>query len=52
MNQAYLDVTRRSREDLCGRYVFDAFPSEGESRRVLEESLRRTRDTGQTDVIP
>jgi PAS domain S-box-containing protein len=51
MNQAYLDVTGRSREGLCGRYVFDAFPSEGESRRLLEESLLRTRDTGETDVI-
>jgi PAS domain S-box-containing protein len=51
MNQAYLDVTSRHRDELLGRYVFDAFPSEGESRRLLEESILRTRDTGQTDVI-
>jgi PAS domain S-box-containing protein len=51
MNQAYVDVTGRSREEMQGRYVFDAFPSEGESRRLLEESLLRTRDTGETDVI-
>jgi PAS domain S-box-containing protein len=51
MNQAYLDVTGHSREAMLGRYVFDAFPSEGESRRLLEESLKRTRDTGETDVI-
>lgn len=51
MNAAYLEVTGRTREDLCGRYVFDAFPAEGESRRLLEESLFRTRDTGKTDVI-
>ncbi len=51
MNQAYLDVTGLPREDMLGRYVFDAFPSEGESRRLLEESLLRTRDTGETDVI-
>ena len=51
MNQAYLDVTGRTREELQGRYVFEAFPSEGESRRLLEESLHRTRDTGETDVI-
>lgn len=51
MNQAYIDVTGRPREDMQGRYVFDAFPSEGESRRLLEESLLRTRDTGETDVI-
>jgi len=51
MNQAYLDVTGLPREAMVGRYVFDAFPSEGESRRLLEESILRTRDTGQTDVI-
>lgn len=51
MNQAYLEATGRSREQIQGRYVFDAFPSEGESRRLLEESLERTRDTGETDVI-
>ena len=51
MNQAYLDVTGRAREEILGRRVFDAFPSEGESRRLLEESFCRTRDTGQTDVI-
>jgi PAS domain S-box-containing protein len=51
MNQAYVDVTGRSREEMQGRYVFDVFPSEGQSRRLLEESLLRTRDTGETDVI-
>jgi PAS domain S-box-containing protein len=51
MNQAYLDVTGLPREAILGRYVFDAFPSEGESRRLLEESILRTRDTGQTDMI-
>ncbi len=51
MNQAYLDVTGRHRDELLGLYIFDAFPSEGESRRLLEESLLRTRDTGETDVI-
>jgi PAS domain S-box-containing protein len=51
MNQAYLDVTGRSREEMVGRYVFEAFPAEGESRRLLEESILRTRDTGETDVI-
>jgi len=51
MNQAYLDATGRPREEMLGRYVFDAFPSEGQSRRLLEESLERTRDTGETDVI-
>lgn len=51
MNAAYLAATGRPREEMLGRHVFDAFPSEGESRRLLEESLERTRDTGETDVI-
>ncbi len=51
MNQAYIDATGLPREAMVGRYVFDAFPSEGESRRLLEESILRTRDTGQTDMI-
>ncbi|MBO9546251.1 HWE histidine kinase domain-containing protein [Caulobacter sp.] len=51
MNQAYIEATGRPREEMQGRYVFDAFPSEGESRRLLEESFERTRDTRATDVI-
>lgn len=51
MNPAYLEVTGRTREEIQGRYLFDAFPAQGESRRLLEESLLRTRDTGETDVI-
>jgi PAS domain S-box-containing protein len=51
MNPAYIAVTGRAREDIQGRYLFDAFPAQGESRRLLEESLLRTRDTGETDVI-
>ncbi|MFZ0269141.1 sensor histidine kinase [Caulobacter sp.] len=51
-NRAYLAVVGRRWEDIAGRYLFDAFPSEGESRRVLEESLLRCRDTGQVDMLP
>lgn len=51
MNPAYLEVTGRTREDIQGRPLFEAFPAQGESRRLLEESLLRTRDTGETDVI-
>jgi len=52
MNQAYLDVTERTRDSILGRHVFDAFPAEGESRRLLLESLERARDTGRNDVLP
>ena len=51
-NRAYLAAVERRWEDLAGRYVFDAFPSDGENRRILEESLIRCRDSGQVDMLP
>ena len=51
MNQAYLDVTMRSRDEILGRRMFDAFPSEGESYQQLSESFQRVLDTGETDEI-
>jgi PAS domain S-box-containing protein len=52
MNQAYLDLTKRSRESLLGLSVFAAFPAEGESRRVLQESFERVRSQGVVDIVP
>lgn len=53
MNEAYLRATMRSREEIIGRKMFDAFPSdpESESFQQLDESLRRARDTAETDEI-
>ena len=51
-NRAYLRTMGRDWAALEGRYVFDVFPSEGESRRMLEGSLIRTRDSGQVDLLP
>jgi PAS domain-containing protein len=51
-NRAYLAAVGRGWEDIAGRNLFDVFPSEGESRRALEESLIRCRDTGQVDMLP
>lgn len=53
MNEAYLRVTMRSREDIIGRHIFDAFPSdpESESFHKLDDSLRRARDSGKTDEL-
>lgn len=51
-NRAYLQTMGREWLTIEGRYVFDAFPSEGESRRLLESSLIRARDTGQVDLLP
>lgn len=51
MNKAYLDVTMRRREDLIGRNLFEAFPAEEESERVLRQSLERAR-AGAVDALP
>jgi two-component sensor histidine kinase len=52
VNEAYLDVTMRLRESLIGANVFKAFPAEGESRRLLQDSFERVRDKGIVDVLP
>jgi PAS domain S-box-containing protein len=41
MNAAYLAVTSRRREDLIGRYVFDAFPEEGENLATFRSAFER-----------
>lgn len=53
MNEAYLRTTMRSREELLGQPMFEAFPSdpESESHRLLEASLRRVLVTGEADEI-
>lgn len=53
MNEAYLRVTQRSREDLIGRAMFEAFPSDpdSDSHRQLSESFARVLATGQTDEL-
>ncbi|QZH76641.1 MAG: PAS domain-containing protein [Erythrobacter sp.] len=51
MNEAYLAATMRSREDIIGRRMFDAFPSEGESHRLLVNSLEKVLQSGEADEI-
>ena len=53
MNDAYLAATMREREDLVGRLMFDAFPSdpESESHKALLTSLQRVLATGERDEI-
>ncbi|MEU0840031.1 SpoIIE family protein phosphatase [Streptomyces sp. NPDC005962] len=56
VNQAYLAVTRRVREDLVGRYVFAAFPDnpadpDASGTRNLAASLRRVLLTGERDSM-
>ncbi len=56
VNQAYLDATGRTREDLIGKYVFDAFPDnpadpEADGVRNLSASLHRVLTTGEPDPM-
>ncbi len=53
MNDAYLAATMRSREDILGKKMFDAFPSdpESESFALLDGSLRKVLRTGESDEI-
>jgi two-component sensor histidine kinase len=52
-NDAYLAVTMRRREDILGRPMFDAFPSDpdSESHKLLDGSLRRVLRTGKPDEL-
>jgi PAS domain S-box-containing protein len=56
VNRAYLRATGRTREDLLGRYIFDAFPAnpaDPESNGVenLHASLRRVLESGRADTM-
>ena len=56
MNQAYLEVAGRTREELLGRHVFDAFPDNpsdpsANGVRELSASLKRVMATGKPDVL-
>ncbi|MFI6978457.1 PP2C family protein-serine/threonine phosphatase [Embleya sp. NPDC050154] len=55
-NPAYLLLAGRRREELIGRYIFDAFPDNPHDRsatgtRNLAASLRRVATTGQRDAM-
>ncbi|MGA5267521.1 PP2C family protein-serine/threonine phosphatase [Streptomyces lydicamycinicus] len=56
VNQAYLQATARTRDDLLGQYVFDAFPDnpadpDAEGVQNLHPSLRRVLSTGEPDTM-
>ena len=51
-NPAYCASTERTREEIIGRYVFEAFPPTGEGGRQIEESLRRVLVTGVAETLP
>ena len=56
VNEAYLHATGRTRGEIVGLGVFEAFPGGphdpgGEGTRALQASLDRVRSTGQRDVL-
>src|SRR3978361_1460740 len=51
MNDAYLRVTMREREELTGRDLFEAFPSDG-GADALRASLERVLQLGTVDHLP
>ncbi|MET3899028.1 PAS domain S-box-containing protein [Devosia sp. UYZn731] len=52
-NEAYLKVVGRARDEITGRHVFDAFPSDPQSPpgRLLRESLAKVLQTQRPDHI-
>ncbi len=52
-NDAYLRVTARSRDEILGCKMFEAFPADpaSEGFRLLERSLQRVLATGEADEI-
>lgn len=54
VNEAYLQVTMREREELIGRNMFDAFPSDpdSEGHRQLRASLERVLQEQVPDHLP
>lgn len=54
MNDAYLHVTMRSREELIGRNMFDAFPSDpnSEGHKQLQGSFERVIEEKVPDHLP
>lgn len=56
-NEAYLQLLGRTRQELVGRGVFEAFPPtadalDAQGRNPLQLSFERARDTGRPDAMP
>ena len=52
MNDQYLEAVGRSRDNLIGRHLLDAFPAEDRRARSLRRSIERAIETGKPDYIP
>ncbi|MEO8936591.1 MAG: response regulator [Burkholderiaceae bacterium] len=57
VNDAFLRLAHRQRDDVIGRNLFDAFPAEPDGSlpndaSALKQSIDRVFDTGQPDAVP
>lgn len=52
MNDSYVQVVGRSRDQLVGRHLLDAFPGSDTNARILRESLQRVFRTGESEFLP
>lgn len=50
-NRAYLESTGRTLQDIVGRWVWDAFPTDPETLRQSVESFQRVLRSGKPDVM-
>jgi PAS domain S-box-containing protein len=50
-NKAYLASTKRTLDDIVGRWAWDAFPTDAETLRQSVESFERVIRTGQPDTM-
>ncbi|MCC2974800.1 PAS domain-containing protein [Massilia sp. IC2-476] len=50
-NRAYLASTRRTLDDIVGRWAWDAFPTDRDTLRQAVASFQRVLDTGQPDTM-
>ena len=51
VNRAYELATEQTSSSLVGRYLFEAFPNEGDAGRRLRESLDRVLKSGEPDTL-
>ncbi len=51
VNRAYELATEQTSSSLVGRYLFEAFPNDGDAGRRLRESLDRVLASGEPDTL-
>lgn len=52
MNDCYAQVVGRTRDDLVGKPLFEAFPGPDGNVRILRDSIQRVFASGEADFVP